>query len=120
MLSKYESRVMKAVCSLCDGTDGCLVSSAEILSILPDAKKFNAEGVDRAISDLHDDGYFDLITSSRASEKMYVITLKDSGLHFGREKRQRAKDVAYKICLGFIGALATFVFGLILKAVSGG
>ena len=120
MLSKYESDVMNAVYILCDGTDGCLVSGAEILSVLPHTKKFNADGVDEALYNLHADGYFDLITSSRAGERMYVITLKESGLNFHRAKKQRTRDVFYKIGLAFIGALATFIFGLILKAIAGG
>ena len=120
MLSKYESHIMNAVYSLCDGTDGCLVSAAEILSVLPEGKKFSADGIDKALSNLHADGYFDLISSSRAGEKMYVITLKESGMNFRRARKQRVRDVFYKLALAFIGALATFIFGIILKAISGG
>ena len=39
MLSKNENEVMSAVYSLCDGTDGCLISPLDILSILPANKK---------------------------------------------------------------------------------
>ncbi len=120
MLSKFENEIMNAVYSLCDGTDGCLISAAEILSVLPRGKKFNAGCVDEALANLNGDGYFDLITSKRCGEKMYVITLKESGLNFRREKKQRARDVMFKIALAFIGALATFIFGIILKALSGG
>lgn len=120
MLSKYESDVMSAVYSLCDGTDGCLVSSTEILSVLPHRKKFTPDGIDEALSALHSDGYFDLITSSRKGEKMYVINLKESGMNFLRERRQRQRDAAFRIALALVGAVATFVFGLILKAITGG
>lgn len=111
---------MNAIYSLCDGTEGCLVSAAEILSVLPKGKRFNADGVDEALSNLHGDGYFDLIASSRAGQKMYVITLKESGLNFRRTQKQRLRDVIYKIALAFLGAFATFIFGLILKAMSCG
>ena len=120
MLSKYESRIMDAVYRLCDGTDGCLISAAEITSVLPDGKKFTRDGVDKALLNLHADGYFDLISSSRAGERMYVITLKDRGMNVRREIKQRRLDVVYKICLAFIGAFATFIFGVILKAIAGG
>lgn len=119
MLSKYESEVMGAVYSLCDGTDGCLVSASEIRSVLPHAKKWGLDNIDEALCNLHTDGYFDLISSSRAGEKMYVINLKEKGLNFRRAKAQRARDIAYKIGLAFIGAVATFIFGLILKAIAG-
>lgn len=119
MLSRFENDVMSAVYSLCDGTDGCLVSAAEIISVLPKNKTCNAAGIDEALCNLHTDGYFDLISSSRAGEKMYVITLKKSGMNFRRAKKQHTRDVMYKIGLAFIGAFATFVFGIILKAIAG-
>ena len=51
---------------------------------------------------------------------MYVIMLKESGLNFRRAKRQRTRDVIYKIALAFVGAFATFIFGVILNAISCG
>lgn len=120
MLSKFEYEIMNAVYGLCDGTEGCLVSAAEILSVLPNGKKFSAEGIDRALCNLRGDGYFDLISSSRAGQKMYVITLKESGMNFRRNQKKRLMDIGYKIALAFVGALATFVFGIILKAMSCG
>jgi hypothetical protein len=111
---------MSAVYSLCDGTDGCLVSPVDILSVLPSNKKYNLERIDDALNALHMDGYFDLITSERKGEKMYVISLKENGFTFNRAKKQRRRDILFKIFLAFIGALATFIFGLILKALFGG
>ena len=119
MLSKYESRIMDAVYSLCDGTDGCLVSALDFLSLLPSGKKYNLERIDNVLYALHNDGYFDLITSERKGEKMYVISLKSNGLSFKREAKQKQRDVAFKILLAFIGAFATFIFGLLLKAIFG-
>lgn len=119
MLSKYENEVMSAVYSLCDGTDGCLVSALEILSLLPAKRKYNPEKVDGILHDLMCDGYFDLITSERKGEKMYVINLKESGFAFRRTAKQKQRDIAFRIVLAFIGAAATFFFGLILKGIFG-
>lgn len=119
MLSKNENSVMSAVYSLCDGTDGCLVSSLDILSVLPAKKKFTPEKVDGILNDLKSDGYFDLITSERKGEKMYVISLKENGFSYKRSVKQRQRDIAFRIALAFIGAAATFVFGLILKGLFG-
>lgn len=119
MLSKYETRVMEAVFSLCDGSDGCLISALDILSILPANKKYNVERIDDTLTALHLDGYFDLITSERKGEKMYVISLKDNGLSYKRAAKQKQRDIAFRIFLAFIGAFATFIFGLILNALFG-
>ena len=110
---------MSAVYSLCDGTESCLVSPLEILSLLPAKRKYNPENVDGILHDLMRDGYFDLITSERKGEKMYVINLKESGMSYKRMIRQRQRDIAFRIALAFVGALATFLFGLIIRGLFG-
>lgn len=117
MLSRNENEIMSAVYSLCDGTDGCLISTLDILSILPTKKKFSPEAIDDILNNLMRDGYFDLITSERKGEKMYVISLKESGFAYKRNSAQRRRDVAFKIFLAFVGAFATFIFGLILRGI---
>lgn len=119
MLSKSENEVMSAVYVLCDGTDGCLVSPLDILSVLPAKRKYSTEKIERILNDLKCDGYFDLITSERKGEKMYVINLKENGFNFKRTAKQRQRDIVFKIVLAFIGAAATFVFGLILRGLFG-
>ena len=117
MLDRNENMVMSAVFSLCDGTEGCLVSPYEILSLLPARHKITPDVLDEILNALKCDGYFDLIESERKGEKMYVINLKDSGFSYKRTAAQRRRDVTFKIFLAFIGALATFIFGLILKGL---
>lgn len=117
MLNKSENEVMAAVYSLCDGTEGCLVSPVDILSILPAKHKLSRDKLDDILNALKCDGYFDLISSERKGEKMYVINLKESGFAYKRNAKQRQRDIAFKIFLAFIGALATFIFGLILKGL---
>lgn len=119
MLNRYETEVMAAVYALCDGTEGCLVSPLDILSILPAKHKYNAEKLEDILYALKCDGYFDIISSERKGEKMYVINLKESGFAFKRTAKQKQRDVTFKIFLAFIGALATFIFGVILKRLFG-
>ena len=119
-MNRYENDVMSAIYCLCDGTDGCLVSPLDILSVLPAKRKYSVEKIDGILHDLKCDGYFDLITSERKGEKMYVISLKENGMAFKRSAKQKQRDIMFKIFLAFVGAVATFVFGLILKAIFGG
>lgn len=117
MLNRCENDVMGAVYSLCDGTDGCLVSPLEILSVLPARRKYSRQRLDDALNSLKNDGYIDVITSERKGEKMYVIALKENGFAFKRNQRQKRQDVLNKIFLALVGTVATFVFGAILKAI---
>lgn len=119
MLSKSENEVMSAVYSLCDGTEGCLISPLEIKSILAHPGKIGDDELESILNALRVDGYFDLVYSERKGEKMYVINLKESGFAWKRTSKQKQRDVTFKIFLAFLGAFATFVFGLILKALTG-
>ena len=119
MLSKYENEVMSAVYSLCDGTEGCLVSPLDILAVMSTKRHMNADELDVILNNLHCDGYFDLINSERKGEKMYVINLKESGFAWKRASKQKQRDITFKIFLAFLGALATFIFGLILRGLFG-
>lgn len=117
MLNRCENDVMSAVYCLCDGTDGCLISPLDIMSILPAGRKYSVQRLDDALNSLQMDGYLDVIQSERKGEKMYVIALKESGLAYKRAKRQKRMEVLNKLMLALVGAVATFVFGLILKAI---
>lgn len=117
MMNRCENDVMRAVYSLCDGTDGCLISPLDIMSVLPSRRQYTQDRLDDALNALKIDGYLDVISSERKGERMYVISLKERGLAFRRTEKQRRQDVLYKIFLALIGATATFVFGLILKAI---
>lgn len=119
MLTRSEHEVMLAVYDLCDGTDGCLISPIDILSLLPAKRRYDPQKIDAVLHNLMYDGYFDLITSERKGEKMYVINLKETGFSYKRAIRQRQRDVAFRIALAFVGALATFIFGLIIKGIFG-
>ena len=119
MLAKREDEIMRAVYDLCDGTDSCLISPAEILSLLPAKRKYSFEKLDCILHDLSHDGYFDLISSERKGEKMYVINLKEAGFSYKRTVAQRRRDIAFRVTLAFIGALSTFIFGVLLKSIFG-
>ena len=119
MLSKSENEIMRAVYDLCDGTDSCLISPAEILSLLPAKRKYSPEKIDATLRDLMHDGFFDLISSERRGEKMYVINLKEAGFSYKRTIAQRRRDIAFRVTLAFIGAMSTFIFGLIIKSIFG-
>lgn len=111
---------MNAVYSLCDGTDGCLISPFDVMSVLPARKKYTAGKVENALQELKNEGYLDLISSERKGERMYVVSLKESGQSFKSGAKQKRQELLNKIFMAFVGAVATFIFGLILKAVFGG
>ena len=96
-----------------------VISPAEIMSLLPAKRRYSFEKIDSTLCNLMHDGYFDLIFSERKGEKMYVINLKEAGFSYKRTIAQRRRDIAFRVTLAFIGALSTFIFGLIIKSIFG-
>ena len=81
MLTKQENEIMNSVYRLCEGKGSCLVSPLEIMSMLPEKRKYTVERVDRILRSLELDDYFDIIESDRKGERMYVITLHANGIN---------------------------------------
>lgn len=117
MLSRRENEVMNAVYCLCDGGDGCLISAVDVMNILPLKRGYTTERVEQTLDELKREGYLDIISSERKGEKMFVISLKDSGLAYKSDKLKRRREMLYRLLTAFVGAFATFVFGLIIKAI---
>lgn len=65
MLTKQENEIMNSVYRLCEGKGSCLVSPLEIMSMLPEKRKYTVERVDRILRSLELDDYFDIIESDR-------------------------------------------------------
>lgn len=116
-MNTYEKDVMSAVYCLCDGTDGCLISPLDILNLLPRHKRYTLEKVESTLLSLQKGDYLDLIFSERKGERMYVLSLKANGVAYKNRYTQKRKELTNKILTAFIGAFATFIFGVILKAI---
>ena len=115
MLNKQESEVMSAVYSLCVGKGVCLISPTELLSMLPQKRKYTEEKLEKILDALSLDDYFELLSSERKGEKMYVISLRNNGFAFQRVHTQMKRDAALKIVWAVASAVIAFLVGLILK-----
>ena len=114
MLTKKESEVMKAVYSLCkEGV--CLVSPKELLALLSPREKWTDEALEKVLTALSLDDYFDPLSSERQGEKMYVITLHTNGLAFPRNTQQQRRSLCLKLGWAVASAVIAFLVGLILK-----
>ena len=117
MLNKRENDVMNAVYTLCVGKGVCLVSPAELLAMLPVKKKLTEESLDKILSALALDDYFELLSSERKGEKMYVISLHPNGYAYKRCSLQQKRDFAVKIGWAVFSAVIAFLVGYLLKRI---
>ncbi len=115
MLNKRETEVMSAVYGLCEEKGICLVSPSELLSLLPTRKKYTEEQLEQILGALSLDNYFELLSSERKGEKMYVISMRANGYAFKRCFTQMKRDMAMKIFWAVASAVIAFLVGVILK-----
>lgn len=117
MLNRRETEVMNAVYTLCHEKGVCLIAPAELLALLPMRKKLTEEQLEKVLNELALDSYFELLSSERKGEKMYVISLCANGYAFKRNSAQMRRDAALKIFWAVTSAVVAFLVGLILKRI---
>ncbi|MBE7077974.1 MAG: hypothetical protein E7377_04645 [Clostridiales bacterium] len=117
MLSRKENEVMNAIYSLCCEKGICLISPSELLSLLPSKKGFTEETLERIMNELALDNYFELLSSERKGEKMYVISLRANGYAYKRYYVQMRRDFAVKLLWAVASAVVAFLVGLLLKRI---
>lgn len=117
MLNRQENEVMNAVYSLCHEKGVCLISPAELISLLPQRRGYTEERLEKILGELALDNYFELLSSERKGEKMYVISLRASGYAFKRCYVQMRRDAALKFVWAVASAVVAFLVGLLLKRI---
>ncbi len=117
MLNRRETELMNAVYTLCHEKGVCLISPTELLALLPPRRKWTEERVEKLLGELALDEYFELLSSERKGEKMYVISLRANGYAFKRYFAQMRRDAAVKIFWAVTSAVVAFLVGLILKRI---
>ena len=115
MLNKRETEVMQAVFNLCGDEGRCLVSPHDLMNHLTQKEKYTEEKLEKILRALELDDYFEIISSDRKGEKMYVITLHANGFAFKRSSVQFKRDAALKLLLSAAGAVLAFLVGVLLK-----
>ena len=116
-LNRKENEVMRAVFTLSEGKERFLISPYDLAAFLPAKGNYNEETLERTLRALELDGYFDFVPSDRKGEKVYVIHMREAGLAFQRSDTQRKRSVYFRWGVAAVGAVITFIIGLVLKLI---
>ncbi len=116
-LGKRDREVLESVLSFAGKKTRVLVSAEELLASLPVKRGYDGEKLEERLAGLERDGYFILTRTDRKGEKMYVFELLDEGLNYVRTGKQLERRVWFKVGLAALGAVVTFVVGMVLKSV---
>lgn len=117
MLNKREHEVMRAVYELCRDRENCLVSPYEILCVLPYKRKYTIAQIEKVLSLLEKDDYFDIIHSERKGEPVYVITMHFKGNAYERTVQQRRRELWFRTAIAVGSAVITGGIGLLMRVL---
>lgn len=123
MLNKIERKIMDYVFAKCRGKKTVLMTPKELLQVLLPKHEITAKQLDIAMKNICLDGYADIFNSDEKGSLVYVVTLKERGEAYQREKadqrKQAMKSLTWKIVISAVGAVVVFVVGIILSSVFG-
>lgn len=117
MLSKREKDVMSTLVLLCKKQGRCLISPEELKKLVSAREKWTADELEKTLSSLETDGFFELLSTDRKGEKMYVVIMKKKGYFYKRENVRFRRDGVGRILWAVASAVAAFIVGLILKRI---
>ena len=117
MLSRREAEVMKIIYALSHEKGVCLLSPAELLAQFSPKRGYTEEMLEKILGELALDDYFELLSSERKGEKMYVISLRANGYAYKRCALQERRKIAVKLLWAVTSAVVAFLVGVLLKRI---
>lgn len=98
----------------------CLMSPVDILSKIPYKVDFREADLEENMNQLMLDNYFDYEKAKKTNgDLMYIITLRDNGLSYQRDKLVARRKLITRIALTIAIAALSFSFKYILEAIFG-
>lgn len=98
----------------------CLMSPVDILSKIPYKVDFREADLEENMNQLMLDNYFDYEKAKKTNgDLMYIITLRDNGLSYQRDKLVARRKLIIRIALTIAIAALSFSFKYILEAIFG-
>ncbi len=122
VLGKKEKVLMNVVYAAASGSPGgqCLISPVELLSRISYSVDFREGDLEETLNKLMLDNYFVYEKAKKLNgDLMYVITLKDNGISYLRDKEVSRRKLIIRIALTIAIAALSFSIKFILEAIFG-
>lgn len=116
---KKEKVLMDVIyASASNKTGQCILSPVEILGKVPLDVEIREDDLEPLFYNLSIEGYFDYEKADFKGDAMYLFTLKDKGLSYDRDKRNKRRSLIIKIvstiAFALLGVLVRFIIGAII------
>lgn len=120
VLNKKEKVLMDVIYNAASTKTGqCLITPFEVLSRIPYRVNFREDELEKVMEGLSIDGYFEYEAASKKGETVYLISLKEKGLAYEREKKAARKKIYIRIGTTIAFALLGYLIKVIISAIIG-
>ncbi|NLO64046.1 MAG: hypothetical protein GX095_02220 [Clostridiales bacterium] len=96
----------------------CILSPVEILQRIPLDIAIHEEDLEPLFYNLSLEGYFDFEKADFKGDPMFLFTLKEKGLSYERDKKNKRRSLIIKIvstvAFALLAALVRYIVGLII------
>ena len=116
MLERLEKKVLSTIICELKGKDAILIRPLDLIKMVNE-EALSLSRLEKIVSDLSTDGYFDLIYSDRRGEIVYCISVLERGKGFLRSEKQRKRNLLARLFLTVTFAFISFLVGVILKKI---
>lgn len=123
VLTKKEKNLMDVVYKMASTSNEgkCLVTPYDILSKIPYEIDFRKDELEDIMNQLVLDSYFEYDKAKKTNgDVMYVITLKDNGISYLRDRQVSRRKFAIRIAITIILAIFSFSIKSILDLITKG
>ncbi|MCR4660811.1 MAG: hypothetical protein K5765_02285 [Clostridia bacterium] len=123
VLTQKERKLMDVVYEIASSSNEgkCLVTPFELLTKIPYTVDFRKNDLEDVMNQLVLDNYFEYDKARKTNgDIMYVITLKDNGISYLRDRQVARRKLAFRIAITVILAIFSFSIKSILDLITKG
>lgn len=118
VLNKKEKALLNVVYKTAVNKNGqCLLSPLDILQKIPYKLEFTEQDLEKVLDNLALDNYFSVDKAKHHGEVFYVITLKERGLSYIRDKKKARRKLYIRLITTILIAILSYVVKLILPYI---
>jgi hypothetical protein len=120
VMNKKEKYLMNGIYAAASQKTGqCLIAPFELLARIPYTVKFKENDLEPTMEALSLDGYFEYELANKKGDSVYLITLKEKGMAYEREKKNDRKKIYKRIVTTILFAVLGYVVKVIISAILG-
>lgn len=118
VLNKKEKATMNVIYKTAVDEKGqCLLSPLDILQKIPYRLEYSEDDLERVLTELSQENYFHFEKSKYHGELFYIITLKEKGYSYFRDKKTARRKLIVRILTAIALAILSYVIKLILPYI---